>query len=77
MDTSNYYRKQVFKYYTIHINGHLEVIVCITCGLSTKLFPAEQLSDEEEEDMSELVGDGGKEFVPPLLPTLPLFENWR
>jgi len=50
--------------------------IAIICGLSKKLFPAEQLSDEEE-DMSELVGEGGKEFVPPLLPTLPLFENWR
>ena len=57
-------------------NGYLKVNIVITCGLSKKLFPAEQLSDEEE-DMSELVGEGGKEFVPPLLPTLPLFENWR
>ena len=40
------------------------------------LFPDKQLSDEED-DISELVGDGGEELVPPLLPTLPLFDNCR
>ena len=47
-----------------------------TWGLTIKLFPVEQLSDEED-DISELVGEGGNELVPPLLPILPLLENWR
>ena len=47
----------------------------ITCGLMTKLFPAEEQLSDDDDDMSELVGEGGKELVPPLLPILPLLEN--
>ena len=46
-----------------------------TCGSMTKLFPAEEQLSDEDEDISELVGEGGKELVPPLLPILPLLEN--
>ena len=45
----------------------------ITLGLTIKLLAVEKLSDEED-DISELVGEGGNEFVPPLLPILPRLE---
>ena len=41
----------------------------------TKLFVADEQLSDDDEDMSELVGEGGKELVPPLLPILPLLEN--
>ena len=42
------------------------------------LLPVDERFSVDEDDISELVGEGGNELVPPqLLPTLPRLESWR
>ena len=47
----------------------------ITCALTTKLSPAEELLSEKNEDMLECVGERARDFVPPIPPILPLWGN--
>ena len=42
------------------------------------LLPVDERFSVDDDDISELVGEGGNELVPPqLLPTLPRLESWR